>query len=433
MFLRARLAHSICIAAALSAGVSFAGGPPRRGSIAAPAARAATPTASRVNLQTLELAPTLPKADGPRKAVKLNYMMSDDTIIWGGVTTTLDAYQKLGTLSPTAHSLVFLDEPNKGAALWLLGDNPGSGVSKSPLAPGVTNVPANSLLLMTKIFRWVFANYPGERRYLQIDSHGGGVFGIGTDSGENPYPRLAMPVLPIQGFARALRDGTGGKPIDVVFFNACMMANIEALYEISPSVRYAVGSELPIGGLDATIVTDMPLLFERMIRDGQPPEEIARALAKQAMKATSTGVTTAVAMNLGKLAPLVAQVGKLTKALIASFPRGAIAAAMKRARDPQQMGMGDLWTFARNILQNVRDPAVQAEARALFRLEAGATLFEKTRPLQTGTKPVARNWGGLSIYMPQTKEDFLKRGYPQTRFARETGWNKLLEMVILPR
>jgi hypothetical protein len=165
-----------------------------------------------VNLQTFELQPTLPKADGPRKAVKLDYIMSDDDVISEGAKLTLDAFQKLPAQPPTSHSLVFMDDPTKGASIWLLGDNPAARVSKSPLAPGVTKVPSNSLQLLTKVFRWVFANYPAERRYLHVASHGSGVFGIGTDSGESPYKNSPGKFLPIQGFARALRDGRAESP-----------------------------------------------------------------------------------------------------------------------------------------------------------------------------------------------------------------------------
>jgi hypothetical protein len=85
--------------------------------------------------------------------------------------------------------------------------------------------------------------------------------------------------------------------------------------------------------------------------------------------------------------------------------------------------MGDLWLFARRVQGGAADPAVAAAAKALFRLQAGATLYEKASDRE-GT-------GGLSIYMPIKYEgSLLALGYRQTRFAKDTGWDKLMRAAL---
>jgi hypothetical protein len=211
------------------------------------------------------------------------------------------------------------------------------------------------------------------------------------------------------------------------------MSNIKALYEIAPSVRYAVGSMLPVAPGVQNVEVDMPLLFERSIRDGQTPDQIARALAKRAMKdPNNSGFRAIAAMNLAKLAPLVAQFAKLTKALLANLRanRAAILDSMNDARHLGYKTVGHLWEFARTLMNRISDPAIKAQARALFRLQAAATLFEKSGDYDDAAKKwTTDNSGGLWIYLPGKKDAFLKRGYAQTRFARETGWNKLLEAL----
>jgi hypothetical protein len=397
-------------------------------SLGARAGHGRPPPASYVNLQTLTLSPTLPKAAGVRSAMKLVYMMGDDQIIWEAGKQTLETMTSFPPMKSLAYSLAFVDQPAKGASLWYFGDDPAAPPAISPLAPGVTKVPGNSMQLMTKVLQWAVQSYPSSYRYIDFESHGGGAFGIGTDDGENPYglSKRKLKMMPIQGLARALRDGSGGKPFDLVFFNACMMSNIEALYEIEPSVRYAVGSMRSISPYTKTTITDLPMLLEKMARSGEKPEQVARALAKAAMAKDASGIESVTAIELRKLQPLVRQINALVAALLKSPQDLAnLKGWLDDARDDgagMNRPMGDLWLFARRVQLGATDPAVLAAAKGLFRLQAGATLYEKGDGKHTG---------GLSIYMPtQYEGSLLALGYRQTRFAKETGWDQLMRVAL---
>jgi hypothetical protein len=396
----------------LSGGVSAAGRLPTR--VLAP---------ERVAMQNLVVRPKLPDAGGKRDALKLVYIMTNNNLGYLG-KKTLEALTGQKRLPPTAHSLVFFDAASEDTTLWSLGDEPATTAASSPLAPGLTgNVPSNDVSVMTKVFRWAIQSHPADRRYLEIYSHGGGMRGVGA--GEmSPYVTSygERATQPIQGLARVLRDGGGGKPFDMVFFTACLMANIEALYEIAPSVRYAVASEVPITGYGngGTVVVDSPLLYEKLVREGKAPADIARELAKAVTRKDAGGVSTVVAMDLAKLSPLVKQIGKLVTALQALGPADMklVSAALSSARiGARSWAVGDLWLFARAIDKTVKNPAVQKEVKALYRLQAGATLFERSKE-KNGT-------GGLSIYLPLGGK--VELAYAKTRFARETGWDRLLK------
>jgi hypothetical protein len=384
------------------------------------------PAEQRVHteLQNLVLKPQLPPAQGKRDAVKLVYIMVDNSLNNHG-QSTLDVLKQQKKLAPTAHSLVFFDSSSHGTSLWNLGDEPEHTAVSSPLAPGLTEgIPSNSVLVMSKVFRWALQSYPAERRYLQIYSHGGAAKGVGADDSNSPY-RSAL--QPIQGLARVLRDSSDGKPYDVVYFTACLMASVEALYEIAPSVRYAVASELPIYAYvgKGTVPVDTPLLFEELVRQGLAPEAMARTLAKRSIDKNSDGVDTIVAMDLRKLEPLVKQIAKLVQALMALSPADKVLVrqALTASRvGEKQWGVGDLWRFARALDKTVKDPAVQREVKALYRAQAGATLFEKSKA-KDGT-------GGLSFHLPFGK---LFRGYDKTRFARDTGWDRMLAAMAQAR
>jgi hypothetical protein len=376
-----------------------------------------------VNLQNFRLQPKLPAATGLRKATKLVYVMGGGGI-YVDSGSTIVALERLQGLAPTAYSLAYVGGIELDR-LFSFGDDPVNTTKKSPLAPGLDVTPSNSLQLMSKVLSWVYTTYPGEARYLEIDGHGGGIFGIGYDTNSPYAPNDGA--MPIQGLARALRDGSGGKPIDVVFFNACSMATIEALYEIAPSVRYVVGSENPIRS-GATVVLDQPLLFERLAREGVPPAQAARELARQALRKFDNSVVSEVAIDTARLAPLVAQVAKLSAALLQgpASERDALTAAVQQTSTAYEV---DLWALARNLERGAQTPAVKAAAHALFRLQAGATLYERSTVMAPGVANMYGNTGkggGMSIYGGGRGKKFLDHGYAQTRFARATGWDKVL-------
>jgi hypothetical protein len=405
------IARTLAAVALLLSGAARADGKPPR-----------VLTPKQIGLQNLNVDPALPKADGKRAATKLVYIMVDNNLAGIG-RSTLEALKDQKKLAPTAHSLVYFDTTSFGPQLWNLGDEPRITSAKSPLGPTYfSRTPSNSVLVMSKVFRWAMQSYPAEHRYLQIYSHGGAARGVGADQ-DSPYRDGLMP---IQGLARALRDSGDGRPYDLVYFTACLMGSIEALYEIAPSVRYAVASELPITGSagKGTVAVGTPLLFEKLVRDGMEPKAMARTLAQRSVDKEADGVATIVAMDLSRLDALVKQIAQLVRALQALPPAAdaRVREALLSARvGKDEWGVGDLWRFARALDKAIQDPAVQREVKALYRAQASATLFEKSTA-KDGT-------GGLSVHLPQ--QHGLFPAYAKSRFARDTGWPELLRRLGL--
>src|SRR5262249_23794754 len=148
------------------------------------------------------------------------------------------------------------------------------------------------------------------------------------------------------------------------------------------------------------------LLLERLAREGMAPAQVARELARLASH--QTVVSTQVAIDTARLQPLVAAIAKLAAAVLKapSSDHATLADLLRQT--------ADLWVIARNLEARARDPQVKAAAHALFRLQAGATLYEHSykdvaartgdgdgfHPAPPGPGPALdlRNAGGLSIY-----------------------------------
>jgi hypothetical protein len=405
--------------------------------------------APKASYNSLQIAPNLPAADGERSATLISYYFGADVATGSAGLRRVEALQE-GKFGPaSAHSLLFLKTTDTAPTLYLIGDKLHPKIHESPVAPGLQVAQSNNPLFFEKVLGWGYAHYPGQRRYLQILAHGNAVHGLGTDQTQTDPAgeevKTPMGSMPIQGFAKALRNASPGHPIDVVLFISCMMGNVEAMYEMDGAVRYAIASQQVIKSR-ATVVDVLPAAFDRLIRLQKPPELIARSLASQAMpakvkkrvlygdptvgdqlpdKAEQSGFESVSAIDIAQLKPLAQATAVLVKALKKKLNVGdedaAVAAAYDQTPKVSREGYGDLSTFAGELAARVKDPAVRTAAKAVQEAMQKALLFHKD---------VTGEQHGLSVYMPRRnkleEKKFIKHGYAQTRFARETGWDKLL-------
>ena len=81
--------------------------------------------------------------------------------------------------------------------------------------------------------------FPAERYALFLDDHGQAWEGCcGDETAEEGKDQLTLPAL-----RDALRKGLGETRLDLLGFDACLMANLEVAREVAPFARYMVASE----------------------------------------------------------------------------------------------------------------------------------------------------------------------------------------------
>ena len=396
-----------------------------------------------------KIAPALPTSDEARAAVKLTYLMTDDT--------AHQSPQSLGMLKMMddvaqkhVHNVVFRDGAEVGdSKLYYVekGDTSAETVRnpQSPLAPGVGEVASNDPRVFSQVLGWTLDHYPGKRKYLQIYTHGGGVFGIGTDSRQTdpsgkPLPKeQTRSVIRLPELGEALRQGLKGRQLDVIYFRACLMGNVEALYELRGTTRYAVASE-DVSSSVANSNLTMTKMFDDLAAADTEPAEVAKKLAIQGLAKHGnadgqySGYATMAAVDIGKMDELKTAVNGFARALIAAYPKQQ--AGILKAYDAvpnfgeSEKFQRDLWAFSAEVLKNVNDPAVKRATDDLRRAQAAAMLHEKD------AYGSAAN--GMSIYMPPRNlegdeaayaQKFLAGGYQKTRFAQDTAWDQLLGLV----
>ena len=74
---------------------------------------------------------------------------------------------------------------------------------------------------------WAVDNYPAQHYLVVFWDHGGGWYGVCWDDTDNDYLNLDNVSDGLRGLSEHL-----GRPVDVVGFDACLMAGIEILYQI---------------------------------------------------------------------------------------------------------------------------------------------------------------------------------------------------------
>lgn len=109
-----------------------------------------------------------------------------------------------------------------------------------PRGPRNTGDPA----LLRELLRWGRSTFPARRRALLLWGHGAGTR-IATDDG-------SADALDIDELLAALRDGLEEEaPLDLVIFDACLMAKLELVADLAPyaSLVLASGEVVPASGL----------------------------------------------------------------------------------------------------------------------------------------------------------------------------------------
>jgi hypothetical protein len=254
---------------------------------------------------------------------------------------------------------------------------------------------------------WGINTYPGERYMLVFWDHGGGWKGFGWDdsvlvAGVPDHLSLAEIATGIQTGLAANTKGV--TKLDIIGFDACLMATIEVAEAMKPYANYLLASEEvePGHGWDWSAFAGGGALTP-----AQLGTKIIDGFWTQAANAPwndSAGVTLSlVDISPSKLGPIEAALTTLA----GTYPNaGAIAGvlgtvaggrqnAVEYAANPdpaQAYNLVDAWDLASKM------PGVTG-ASALQTAIAGAVVYQRFGPAKDGSK-------GLSIYFPPTSANY---------------------------
>ncbi|MBI2252970.1 MAG: hypothetical protein HYU63_09585 [Armatimonadetes bacterium] len=83
-------------------------------------------------------------------------------------------------------------------------------------------------------------NYPAEHYLIIVDDHGSGHEGVAQDDNYNG-DRLTL--LELEKALKKAEEKNGGKPIDGLFFDACLMSSAEVISQLNGEIKTLIASE----------------------------------------------------------------------------------------------------------------------------------------------------------------------------------------------
>lgn len=277
---------------------------------------------------------------------------------------------------------------------------------------------------LAEFVRYAKARFPAERYILAVYDHGAGFSGCCRDDSDGDW-------LDMLEMREALRDSGG---VDVLMFTApCLMASLEAMFEVKDHVRFFIGSENTSGycyWLHA--MTDIRSLLQASpdVSTLDFVQEVIRIMSRY--RCAQYGYEEKITMSAVRSDRLDAVVSKFAEI---SLNYHSVKADRERLVRFLEERYVDLETYAGFNM----DLSSLAEAMALAENNAGAREAWKELQDLIGQAVVAEFHGGnhpgsrgIAIFCPRKGSSQQKEfsAYAPTSFAQVTSWGELLSAYL---
>lgn len=359
---------------------------------------------------------SLPSAGGSKVLTYMTYEALDNNL-YTDLNPVLDTLERIGS-NRNINILAQTDNYGAGnAARYFLQPNALGKIESPYLALGAAGENSGDARVFSDAVKWGFGTYPSRYKWLNISTHGMGFAGINYDD----EPEQSLNIIQ---FGQALKAGLQGQKLDMISFDACLMATVEVASEIKDSSNIMVGSE------DSTYYWGKGYYTTFSQFAGNPtafnPAQVARGLVENVHdKNAENQALTISATDLTKVSRLETELDKLARALRQALPqhKDSIIRAVKASQE-FHLGEGipfrDINRVAALLKQHVQVPEIAAICDQINQVmyRQGVILFARQGRSQQG------QGRGLSIYLPSEGE--VSQIYRQTRFAQETQWDEFL-------
>ncbi|MBW2139362.1 MAG: hypothetical protein JRH06_17680 [Deltaproteobacteria bacterium] len=283
---------------------------------------------------------------------------------------------------------------------------------------------------------WAMEKYPANRYFLILWNHGGGwwedprrsiayddsSYGDALDNGELKTALSSITKKLVGDPAR------GGRPIDILGMDACLMNMVEVAYQLKDCVYVIVGSEEeePFDGWPYDKV--LQVLKNRPVRH---PKTMGKEIVREYIKSYrgKGDEVTQSALNLRKIDDVVRNLDCLSHELVRSINDDKVFAAIASSwKDSPKFFYDnyiDLYRFTRLLKGRCRHRRIKEKAYELIRsLRPGrkkAILYQR----HLGRR--MRHTHGMSIYFPKKH---INPRYRELDFYQDCHWGEFLEKYL---
>jgi hypothetical protein len=269
---------------------------------------------------------------------------------------------------------------------------------------------------------WGMQTYPAERYALILWDHGASWAGIAFDD-TNGEDGINMPEL--DAALRTIQQQTGRR-IDLIGFDACLMAQIDVALVTAPYADVFVAS----AELEPNTGWAWDLLLRRLVDN---PRQDAAAFGavivdsyREFYEAGSDPTVTLSAFDLTRANDLRQKLNALSDAMMSGMGESYTAIAEARSfvdvysqPAPDEFSAVDLGHFARLVVDRGARPAVAEPARALYEAIDQARIAEWNGGFHA-------NSTGLSIFFPQYAQLYPPIYGQGSPLPQQTSWGDFL-------
>ncbi|MEN3014615.1 MAG: clostripain-related cysteine peptidase [bacterium] len=272
----------------------------------------------------------------------------------------LDELEKVGSDHNT-HIVSLLDMgkqfgmPFEGARVFYVKQDNQKDIINSPVIKKFRQVDTSDPKFMATLIKEIIRRFPADNIALIISNHGVGWKGIVTDDS------AGSKFMHIDELREALGEvvKSTGKKIDVVAFDACLMAMAEVGYELKDVAKYMVASEEIEGGNGY----EYSVLFSKAMKNLQSanlakinmgPEEFAKLIV-HAAKEYSNDIRTISAVDLEKANNLAKAMDSFAKTLIPKFDHYKVATIIEQIKNSNNQQNSTQTQDIQKLKQEIKD------------------------------------------------------------------------------
>ncbi|MCS6955962.1 MAG: clostripain-related cysteine peptidase [Candidatus Calescibacterium sp.] len=313
----------------------------------------------------------------------------------------------------------------KGAKMFYLTQDQEKGKINSAVLEDLGQVNMADPNFMGQKIGELMKKYPSTYVTVIISDHGAGWEGAVED--DSPLYKFMKLSEVKQALQKAVE--IGGKKIDVLGWDACLMAMAEVGYELKDVAKYMVASEQlegadgwPYGTIFSSTLRDVLKVAQQMmlVNIDVEPKDFATMIVKASQNFTHS-IKTLSAVDLEKAQELANKTDELAKAILNNPDSFSKIKDALRKTEKFYGSFRDLGHFAK-ILQSI-EVSDEIKQKAV---ELEKTLNEYVvKEFHTDAHP---NATGVSVEMPTYYGT--SSSYKQTDFAKNTSWDEMLDKVV---
>lgn len=269
----------------------------------------------------------------------------------------------------------------------------------------------------------VFAqkNYPAENFALVLSDHGGGWPGAISNDSHGGW--MTTPDI-----RKSIDDAVAqtGKKIDVLGFDACLMATTEVAYEMKDNSKFLVASEQTEGGAGwayTPLLTQKSLeSLDRIMREklNIPPDQFAKKIVEMA-EGNQGDLATMSATDLSKMKDVADATNLFAGQMILTDTPNDVF--KKIAQNTQSFyGFKDQYHFAEQVAnsKDITDAKLKKAATGMMEAIKGAVIAEehsKQYPNAHGLTAEIPSWGSTDAK------------YKDLKYAQNTLWDEAMDKI----